>query len=233
MPDSEQFVPCAPPEQDSSSPPSDEVFWQEPQTSHLYLKLKRAMDICGALAGLLLLALLLPLLALLIWYEDGGPVFYTQVRVGQHGRPFSLYKLRTMMVSADAYLAQRPDLLRAWQNNGKLYDDPRITRIGRFLRRTSIDELPQVWNVLQGDMSLVGPRAIQFSEVDAFHELLAMRQQVKPGLTGLWQISGRSTTSYEQRNVLDCTYVMECSLCLDILILCKTLPVVFCHPGAY
>jgi undecaprenyl-phosphate galactose phosphotransferase len=138
-----------------------------------------------------------------------------------------------MMVDADTYLARNPELLRAWQQNGKLYADPRITRIGRFLRRTSLDELPQLWNVLRGEMSLVGPRAIQFSEVAIFYDLLVIRQQVKPGLTGLWQISGRSNTSYEQRNVLDCTYVMECSIWMDVTILCKTLPVVFYPIGAY
>jgi exopolysaccharide production protein ExoY len=213
-------------------PPYD-ILWQEPQFSRLYLIVKRLIDILGALIGLMLLALLLPVLALLIKNEDAGPVFYKQVRVGRHGQAFSLYKLRTMLVDADAYLVRYPELLSAWQKNGKLDADPRITRIGRFLRRTSLDELPQLWNVLCGEMSLVGPRAIQFSEVAIFHELLEMRQQVKPGLTGLWQVSGRSTTSYEQRNVLDCTYVMECSLWMDITILCKTLPVVFYHIGAY
>lgn len=210
-----------------------EIFGQEPRSSHLYLAMKRALDICGALVGLLILLVLLPLIALLIWCEDAGPVFYKQTRVGQHGRAFSLYKLRTMVVEADTYLTQHPDLLAAWQENGKLQNDPRITRLGRFLRQTSIDELPQLWNVLRGEMSLVGPRAIQFSEVDAFRDLLEMRQQAKPGLTGLWQVSGRSATSYEQRNVLDCTYVMECSLWMDIAILCKTLPTVSNRLGAY
>lgn len=214
-------------------PPSFKTLWQEPHLSRTYLLLKRVTDICGALVGLFILTLLLPVIALLIRREDGGPIFYKQVRVGKHGQPFQLYKLRTMIVNADSYLSQHPELLAAWQNNGKLYDDPRITRIGLFLRRTSLDELPQLWNVLRGDMSLVGPRAIQFSEVQAFRDLIDMRQQVKPGLTGLWQVSGRSTTSYEQRNVLDCTYVIECSVWMDLAILCKTLPIVFGRSGAY
>jgi undecaprenyl-phosphate galactose phosphotransferase len=210
-----------------------EMFGQELRYSRLYLVMKRALDICGALVGLLILLVFLPLIALLIWCEDAGPIFYKQTRVGQHGRAFSLYKLRTMVVDADAYLKQHPDLLAAWQKNGKLHDDPRITRVGRFLRQTSIDELPQLWNVLRGEMSLVGPRAIQFSEVGAFRDLIEMRQQAKPGLTGLWQVSGRSATSYEQRSVLDCTYVMECSIWMDIAILCKTLPTVSHRVGAY
>lgn len=208
-------------------------LWQEPQFSRLYLFIKRFVDILGALSGLVLLALLLPVLAFLIKREDAGPIFYKQVRVGRHGQAFSLYKLRTMMVDADSYLTRNPELLRAWQQNGKLYADPRITRIGHFLRRTSLDELPQLWNVLCGEMSLVGPRAIQFSEMALFHDLLAIRQQAKPGLTGLWQVSGRSNTNYEQRNVLDCTYVMECSTWMDLTILCKTFPVVFHPTGAY
>jgi undecaprenyl-phosphate galactose phosphotransferase len=179
------------------------------------------------------LALLLPMIALVIWREDAGPIFYRQVRVGQHGRAFFLYKLRTMIVEADLYLDQHPELLIAWQKNGKLHDDPRVTRCGRFLRRTSLDELPQLWNVLRGEMSLVGPRAIQFSEVSVFSELIKLRQLVKPGLTGLWQVSGRSTTSYEQRLILDCTYVMECSIWMDLAIGCKTLPIVFGRIGAY
>lgn len=205
----------------------------EPDKSRTYTTIKRLIDICGALCGLLVLAILLPVIALLIWFEDAGPIFYKQERVGHRGRPFFLYKLRTMIVDADAYMARHPELLFAWRANGKLEHDPRITRLGRFLRRTSLDELPQLWNVLRGEMSLVGPRAIQFSEIEIFRELIYMRQRVKPGLTGLWQVSGRSRTSYEQRLILDCTYVLQCSLRMDITILCKTLPVVFSSVGAY
>jgi exopolysaccharide production protein ExoY len=205
----------------------------EPDISWLYQITKRSLDICGALIGLTLFLLFLPIIALLILWEDRGPIFYKQVRIGRYGQPFTIYKLRSMITNADAYLAQNQELLKAWQQNGKLHADPRITRIGCFLRRSSIDELPQLFNVLRGEMSLVGPRAVQSSELVAFGELSELRQMVKPGLTGLWQVSGRSTTDYEQRCILDCTYVMECSLVMDIQILFRTLPVVFYHTGAY
>jgi len=194
---------------------------------------KRGLDICGALVGLLLLALLLPVLALLIWWEDRGAIFYTQVRVGRHGRPFSMYKFRSMIMDADAHMARHPELLAAWRKSGKIQNDPRITRIGAFLRSTSLDELPQVLNILRGEMSQVGPRAIQFSEQAFFGELMELRQSVRPGLTGLWQISGRSTTDYEQRCILDCIYVIEWSFWSDIDILCRTLPIVTHGIGAF
>ncbi|GHO46320.1 sugar transferase [Ktedonospora formicarum] len=205
---------------------------QEVRVSRTYQILKRTLDIIGALCGLAILAVLL---VFVVWMNrrEPGPLFYKQKRVGRHGKPFYLYKLRTMIVDADAYLERHPELLLEWQRNGKLQDDPRITRAGKFLRRTSLDELPQMLNVLRGEMSLVGPRAIQFSEIEAFSELFTLRQMVKPGLTGLWQVSGRSMTSYEQRNILDCTYVLECSLSMDFQILIKTLPVVLNGAGAF
>ena len=211
----------------------DDVVSSRAGLSRIYQLAKRSLDICGALMGLTLFAFLLPIVALLILWEDGGPIFYRQTRLGRHGQPFTIYKLRSMMVNADSYLAQHPALLDRWQRNGKLHADPRITRIGNFLRRSSIDELPQLFNVLRGEMSLVGPRAIQPSELAAFHELADLRQMVKPGLTGLWQVSGRSATDYEQRCVLDCTYVMECSFWTDVQILLKTFPVVLHRTGAY
>jgi len=202
-------------------------------TSALYLCAKRMLDILGASVGLLALLLFMPSVALAMLLTDRGPLFYKQTRVGQHSRPFTLYKLRTMVVDADARLARNPALLEEWRRTGKLQHDPRITTLGNFLRRTSIDELPQMLNVLRGEISLVGPRPIQFSEIPAFGELTEMRQIVKPGLTGFWQVSGRSTTDYEQRALLDCTYVMECSFWTDILILLETIPVVLHGHGAY
>ena len=210
-----------------------ELLQPAPRHSRIYEITKRMVDISVSICGLLLLAALLPVIALLIWLEDAGPVFYKQERIGHRGQPFSLYKLRTMITDADAYLEQHPELLAIWRVNGKLQNDPRITKMGRFLRRTSLDELPQLWNVLCGEMSLVGPRAIQFSEIEIFRELINVRQQVKPGLTGLWQVSGRSMTSYEQRLILDCTYVLQRSLRMDVAILCKTLPIVLSSAGAY
>ncbi len=198
-----------------------------------YQLIKRGIDIGGSLLGLIILLLLLPFIALFILWEDQGPIFYQQERIGLNGRPFQAYKLRSMVANADKYLVQHPELLQAWQHNGKLQNDPRITRTGKFLRRSSLDELPQVINILRGDMSLVGPRAIQIAEIAAFGELDELRHTVKPGLTGLWQISGRSHTTYEQRLLLDCTYVLECSLEIDMHILIRTLPVVVYGEGAY
>ncbi len=206
---------------------------EELRISRFYQVAKRGLDVCGALVGLTVLTLLLPIIGLLVLWEDHGPIFYQHVRIGQYGRPFITYKLRSMVTDADAYLARHPELLEAWKKSGKLENDPRVTRVGRILRQTSIDELPQLLNVLRGEVSLVGPRAIQFSEVERFGELIELRQSVKPGLTGLWQVSGRSMIDYEQRAILDCIYVMEHSFWMDIFILLKTIPVVIRGVGAY
>ncbi len=206
---------------------------EEPQISQTYQIANRVLDICGAMVGLAVLALLLPIIALWILLEDRGPIFYKQTRVGRYGMAFHIYKFRTMIQDADAHLVQNPELLEAWRKSGKLQEDPRITRVGSFLRHTSIDELPQMFNVLRGEMSLVGPRPIQFSEVAAFGELFELRQLVKPGVTGLWQVSVRSRADYKQRCILDCTYVMDQSLRMDLAILLKTIPVVLHGIGAY
>jgi undecaprenyl-phosphate galactose phosphotransferase len=209
-------------------------LYSDPQSARRgYQAAKRLVDICGALVGLALLALLSPIIAILILWEDRGPIFYQQIRVGLHGRAFRTYKLRSMHVDADDWLAKHTGLREQWEQTGKLHNDPRVTRVGHFLRRTSLDELPQMVNVLRGEMSLVGPRAIQFSEVAAFGELIELRQSVRPGITGLWQVSGRSMTNYEQRCILDCMYVMERSFWMDLLILLKTIPVVIQGIGAY
>ncbi len=202
-------------------------------TARFYPIIKRGMDICGAIIGLVVLGLLLIIIIPLILLEDRGPIFYKQQRVGKNFQPFYLYKLRTMIVDADGHLTRHPELLEAWRQTGKLQNDPRITRIGNFLRRTSIDELPQMFNVLRGDISLVGPRPIQFSEIPVFGELIELRQTVKPGLTGLWQVSGRSNTDYAQRALLDYIYAMDCSLWIDLWIMINTLPVVLHGMGAY
>ena len=221
---------------DLSGPSVDAVLPNpliEPQVTRTYQVAKRVLDICGALVGLAVLALMLPIIALLIVWEDHGPIFYRQIRVGQYSHPFYIYKLRSMRVDADGYLKEHPDLLAAWHRNGKLRNDPRITRIGRFIRSHGLDELPQMLNVLRGEMSLVGPRAIQFSEVAAFGEFFELRQMAKPGLTSLLQISDRSMASYEWRCVIDSIYVMNRSLWMDICIMIKTFSVVIRGVGAY
>lgn len=209
------------------------LFSASQANSVAYRVAKRGLDICLALVGLLLLAFMLPIIIPIMLLEGWGPIFYKQKRVGKDLRPFNLYKIRTMRVDADEYLAQHPKLLQAWSQNGKLQNDPRITRFGRFLRQTSIDELPQMFNILRGELSLVGPRPIQFSEIAIFGELIELRQTVMPGLTGLWQVSGRSTTDYQQRAILDCIYAIEHSFWIDILIIVNTIPVVLHGLGAF
>jgi Undecaprenyl-phosphate galactose phosphotransferase WbaP len=199
--------------------------------------LKRSLDIIGGLLLFIPLTLLLPLISLAIYVEDRGPVFYRHLRIGQAGRRFYVLKFRTMRPDADRvleeYLAANPEALRFWLEERKLKNDPRITRVGQFLRKSSLDELPQVINILLGDMSLVGPRPVTEEELakygqDAFYYLL-----VRPGLTGLWQVSGRNEVSYEKRVALDRYYVQNWSIWLDLYILARTVWVVLTRKGAY
>lgn len=194
---------------------------------------KRAMDI--TLASLLLLCLSVPLLilALLVKLTSDGPVFYLQERVGQHGRSFRMYKFRSMKVNADAELMA---LLQAQGTDKtpffKVQKDPRLTSIGRFLRRYSLDELPQLLNVLGGSMSLVGPRPQRPHEVALYDERARRRLLVPPGMSGLWQVSGRSSLGYEESLQLDLRYVDTWSLLMDIVILLRTFKAVFACTGA-
>jgi Undecaprenyl-phosphate galactose phosphotransferase WbaP len=168
---------------------------------------------------------------------DGGPILFKQYRVGIGGRPFCCLKFRTMVVNADgalaAALAQTPELAAEWEARRKLVNDPRVTRVGRFLRKTSLDELPQLINVLRRDMSLVGPRPIVESEVSLYGDNIAQYYATRPGLTGLWQVSGRSNTSYARRVQLDVWYVNNWTLWHDIAVLLKTIPAVFGRQGAF
>jgi lipopolysaccharide/colanic/teichoic acid biosynthesis glycosyltransferase len=198
---------------------------------------KRALDIAGALALVLALSPLLLLLVVMLRVTTGS-VLYRHPRVGRRGRTFDCLKLRTMHVDGDRILQ---DLLRddpaarqEWLINRKLRNDPRVTPLGRFLRSTSLDELPQLINVLRGDMSLVGPRPVVASELEEHYgaEGTDIYCSVRPGLTGLWQISGRSDTSYRQRIDLDARYVRERSLALDVKILLRTPVAVLRRDGA-
>ena len=201
------------------------------------LRLKRCLDVCltavGCLAGLPLFALL----ALCIRLDSKGPVLFTQRRIGRDGKAFHVYKFRTMQVNAEAalqdYLAQNPEAVAEWEASQKLKNDPRITKMGHFLRRTSLDELPQLINVLRGEMSVVGPRPIVPDEVEKYGEGYAAYARCLPGITGLWQISGRSDTSYEERVALDALYMNNWSVWLDIYIVLRTVPVVLGRRGAY
>jgi exopolysaccharide biosynthesis polyprenyl glycosylphosphotransferase len=197
----------------------------------LHAVTKSLMDRLGALVGIIVLCPLFTLIALLIWREDGGPVIYRRHVVGAGSQIFDAFKFRTMRRGGEALLSpeQRQELLKS----GKLKEDPRITRVGGFLRRTSIDELPQLMNVLLGQMSLVGPRMLTQEELHHFgrwqHNLLTVR----PGLTGLWQISGRSNLGYEDRVRLDMQYIRNHSIWLDLYIIYRTIPTVIAGRGAY
>lgn len=194
------------------------------------LLFKRCLDVLvGVVLGLLLLPLFLAL-ALLIKLESPGPIVYGHRRIGRHGNTFTILKFRTMAADADQvlerYLAEHADLRAEWEANHKLKKDPRITRMGHFLRKWSLDELPQLWNVLKGDLSLVGPRPIVEDEIRLYDKFYTEYTQVLPGMTGLWQVSGRNDTSYDERIGLDMYYVRNWSIWMDIYIVLKTLPVV-------
>ncbi|MFL6694039.1 MAG: sugar transferase [Ramlibacter sp.] len=191
------------------------------------MSLKRATDVLGAALLLLILSSLLVLIAASIKVGSRGPVLFVQQRVGRGGKPFRIYKFRTMVAQGEDALAEAlassDNAAREWSVYQKLARDPRITRVGAVLRRWSLDELPQLWNVLVGDMSLVGPRPCMASQVHLhglhFEDYCAMR----PGITGLWQVSGRNRLTYQQRVSLDTAYVRNWSLLLDLIILLKTL----------
>ncbi|HEX5165019.1 MAG TPA: sugar transferase [Thermomicrobiales bacterium] len=199
----------------------------------LDLILKRMLDYIVALGVLLLTSPMLLLAALLVRTTSRGPVLYGRPVVGQQGRIFVAWKFRTMRVDGDEILRSRPDLREELERHGKLVDDPRVTPVGSFLRRWSIDELPQLLNVLAGQMSLVGPRMITEPELNHFGRWRENFSTVKPGLTGLWQISGRSDLGYEDRVRLDMHYIRNYSIWIDIEILLRTVPAVLDGRGAY
>jgi Undecaprenyl-phosphate galactose phosphotransferase WbaP len=204
------------------------------RSSHLILK--RTFDLVIAA---ILLMLLLPLFAYYSWKirRDGGDAFFSHQRVGLKGNSFNCYKFRTMAPDADKILDRTlensVDAKNEWKQNHKLKHDPRITKFGEELRTTSLDELPQLFNVLKGEMSLVGPRPIVKEELARYGDQVNFYLQVKPGMTGLWQISGRNDTDYQQRVNLDAWYVRNWSLWTDIVILIKTIPVLILRRGAY
>ncbi|MFT8247075.1 exopolysaccharide biosynthesis polyprenyl glycosylphosphotransferase [Roseomonas sp. BN140053] len=197
---------------------------------------KVVFDVTVTSLGLLLLLPLLAIIAVLV-KRDGGPVFFAHTRIGASGRPFKCLKFRSMVLDSDAALQQvlrtDPKARAEWNETQKLRDDPRITWIGRYLRRTSLDELPQLFNVLRLEMSLVGPRPIVEAEVARYDADIAYYYQTRPGLTGLWQISGRTETSYAQRVQLDSWYVKNWTLWHDLVILLRTVPAVLKSRGAY
>ena len=197
---------------------------------------KRAIDLAVTSVALALASPLFAVIALLIKLTSRGPVFYGHKRIGLQGRPFKAWKFRSMYANGDeilkAHLASNPAAREEWARDQKLRDDPRVTPAGRVLRRLSLDELPQLWNVLTGDMSLVGPRPIVNAEVEKYGKVFPLVKGVTPGITGLWQVSGRNNTTYEQRVRLDQYYVRNWSPWLDVYILAKTVSVVITREGA-
>lgn len=198
---------------------------------------KRAVDLTLAIAFGLAAAPLCALILLAAKFDSPGPIFYGQRRIGRNGRPFKAWKFRSMVTNSqemlEAHLRGNPEARDEWERSHKLKNDPRVTRIGKFLRKTSLDELPQIWNVFKGEMSFVGPRPIVESEVKHYGDRFPLYTAVKGGITGLWQVSGRSDTTYEERVTLDSFYSRNWSVWLDLTILCRTFSVVLFGKGAY
>lgn len=198
---------------------------------------KRCFDICLTLAGLIVVAPLLLLIAVWIYNDSPGPVIFKHTRIGKNGKKFECYKFRTMCVDAQArlesLLATDIGVREEWEKYFKLKDDPRITKSGAFLRKTSLDELPQVFNVLKGEMSLVGPRPIINEEIPRYGEYIFDYYMVLPGITGAWQTSGRNDVNYQERVQMDSWYVRNWNMWLDIVLLCRTVKVMLDKKGAY
>jgi lipopolysaccharide/colanic/teichoic acid biosynthesis glycosyltransferase len=197
-----------------------------------YRRLKRTFDLVVTVGLLPVAVVVMALCALLIWSTDPGPVLFSQWRTGKGGRRFRMYKFRTMVTNAEELKKKYSHLNELTWPDFKITNDPRVTRVGRFLRRTSLDELPQVFNVLKGDMSLVGPRPTSF-DVSTYELWHTERLEVLPGITGLWQISGRSDIDFDRRLRLDREYIERQSLWLDVQILIRTVAVIFSRRGAY
>ena len=191
----------------------------------LYEVIKRLIDVVCSFLGILVLSPLFIIIAIIIKTTSKGPVFFFQKRVGKNGKEFDMYKFRSMVVNAEEL---KEKLVAQNEMSGpmfKMKDDPRVTKVGKFIRKTSIDELPQLWNVLKGDMSLVGPRPSLPKEVAQFEDWMYRRLEVKPGLTCYWQVSGRNNIDFEDWMKLDCKYVDERSTWIDIKLIFKTVGV--------
>ena len=198
----------------------------------LYRVSKRVLDVAGALVGLLFFFVLFPAIALGIRLDSPGPVFFVQTRVGQYGHRFKFLKFRTMRVGAHLRQWELDNLNESGGITFKISNDPRITRVGRVLRRTSLDELPQFWNVLRGEMSLVGPRPPLLREVSQYNEIQKVRMTVPQGMTGLWQVRGRSNLKFDDMVDLDVYYALHASLAIDVEIIMATIPTVLLGRGA-
>lgn len=200
--------------------------------------IKTLFDFTLTAVGTVAISPLLAYIAYRIKKEDPGPIFFAHTRIGKDGKPFPCYKFRSMVVNSkemlEKHLAENPEARAEWEREFKLKNDPRITPIGQVLRKSSLDELPQIFNVLKGEMSLVGPRPVVQEELDKYYgEAVKEYTSVKPGITGLWQVSGRSDVDYPERVAMDVEYVRTRNLWKDIVILYKTFDVVLNKKGAY
>ncbi len=198
---------------------------------------KRSFDILAALAALILLSPIFVLIMALVKYTDGGSVFYGHRRIGYNGSTFRCLKFRTMAENGDAilrrHLDENPEALEEWRATRKLQDDPRVTVLGTVLRKLSLDELPQLINILRGEMSIVGPRPVVEDELELYEASAVYYLRSRPGLTGLWQVSGRNDVSYAARIAFDTHYVRNWSLTRDLVIVVRTIPVVCLSRGSY
>ncbi|MBI2843214.1 MAG: sugar transferase [Armatimonadetes bacterium] len=213
--------------------PGEIVYSDTARTRSLYEIEKRLLDVVLSLSLLIVLAPLIAVVAIAVKLDSAGPVLYRRRVVGRGKKAFHAFKLRTMVDGAESIESDDPKTKKEMEANHKLRHDRRVTRIGMFLRKTSIDELPQLLNVLFGQMSLVGPRMISFPEIEKFGMWQGKILSVKPGITGLWQVSGRSKLSYEDRVRLNVYYVDHRSAGMDLFILLKTIPAVLTGNGAY
>jgi Undecaprenyl-phosphate galactose phosphotransferase WbaP len=208
-----------------------------PEHLFRYRVVKRSADLVLVISMCIVLLPVLFVIAAAVWLSSPGPVLFSHRRIRRHGEFFTMWKFRTMCINSgevlERYLTEHPAARAEWHETHKLKCDPRVTRVGRFLRKTSLDELPQLWNVLNGTMSVVGPRPIVAAEVEKYGEQFSDYCAVKPGITGLWQVSGRSELSYSQRVDLDRQYAQSWSLSSDAKILLRTWSSVVNRDGAY
>ena len=199
----------------------------------VYIKIKRVIDVILASVALILLSPLFAIIAIAIKIDSKGPVFFAHKRIGKNGKIIKLYKFRSMVINAEELIKSfTPEQMREYKENYKLTNDPRITKVGKFLRKTSLDELPQLINIINGDLSIIGPRPVVADELEKYGVNKDKFLSVRPGLTGYWQVNGRSNTTYEERMEMELYYVDNCSLWLDIKIFFKTFITVFKKEGA-
>lgn len=210
-----------------------ELKFENKQNLRGYEICKRTIDIIGAGLGLILLSPIIAIVACAVKFTSKGPVFFSQKRVGKNGELFEMYKFRSMVVNAEELKENLEEQNEMSGPMFKIKDDPRITKVGKFIRKTSIDELPQLWNILKGDMSLVGPRPSLPKEVEQFDNWMFKRLSVRPGLTCYWQVSGRNNIDFEDWMKLDVKYVEERNFWIDIKLIFKTVFVLFGDKNAH